>query len=452
MWQGGISKSWLPSQIVDKSQSGAIRLYQQANGEYHIAGGTTGLWWKQAEHNWQATRFEGDTPQVTTLVRAGERHWWLATDNGIWLSTDAGKTATQIALEDQFVTALVHRNDHEVWGVVERSRVFKHDPATNRIEWIKLSNLDEDALPESIDLSRLVHDIHFGRGMFSAPWSLLLSDLSAIALFVLPVTGLLYWWLPRLWRYRRKQGHSVNKTVKQRWAIWLYRMHAPVLGLICSIPIVYLSISGIFLDHSTGLRNLMKQTRLEHSILPPVYNLTDWDNEIYSLIVDVVNPERFSLGTRLGLFTTNDNGQHWQRESLRGEAASFIWISRQGRDQKFIGGMGGPNYIKNSTTGAQWKKLPYGAHMPTDVTRSVTGQSIWKTQNGLKLFDLDKGYMDLPMVLPRLEYVPWFFVLDGLHSGLLIHQQWKWLNDFFAIMAIILVMTGLIRWWCVKWL
>ena len=53
---------------------------------------------------------------------------------------------------------------------------------------------------------------------------------------------------------------------------------------------------------------------------------------------------------------------------------------------------------------------------------------------------------------PVTDYVPWFYVLDGLHSGVLIHSQWKWVNDFIAVIAIFLVITGLIRWWRKKWI
>ena len=458
MWQNGISVSFLPSQIVEKSHNGVLRLYQNVNKEHHLVGGNTGLWWKHGEQQWQATRFEGDTPQVKTLTHISEsswwletdQGWWLATDNGVWLSTDNGKTAGQFALANQLVTSLVQSDVDKIWGIVDRSRVFKLDIATRQVEWIALAGLSEALLPESIDLSRLVHDVHFGRGIFSAPWSLLLSDLSAIALFVLPVTGFMYWWLPRLWRRKRKQGLCVNKEIKQRWAIWLYRFHAPVVGLVCVLPIVYLSITGIFLDHSSGLRNLMKQTRLHQSILPPVYNLPNWDNQIYSLLLEKGNTKHFSLGTRLGLFSTDDSGQSWQRESLQGKASSFIWTSRQFKEQQFIGGMGGPNYFRKSKNN-QWVKLPHGAHMPTDVTLTESGQSLWKTQKGLKLFD-ENGYTDHKIILPKQNYVPWYYIFDGLHSGLLIHEQWKWLNDFFAIMAMFLVITGLIRWWRVKWL
>jgi len=450
MWQGGLSENGVPTQIVDKSHHGTMRLYQIVEDDHHLSGGHSGLWWKQGEQPWQATRFADDTPQVYSLIHTADHSWWLATDNGVWQSNDNGITASQFALANHSVTALVQSDANKIWGVVDRSRVFKLDVTNRTVEWIAIASLNQMELPDSIDLSRLVHDVHFGRGIFNAPWSLLLSDLSAIALVVLPLTGLLYWWLPRLWRRKRQQGRSVNKQVKQQWAIWLYRFHAPVIGIVCVVPIIYLSITGIFLDHSTGLRSLMKQTRIDQPLLPPVYRLSNWDGQIYSLFVDQQNTRHFSLGTRLGLFSTDDSGQNWYRESLQGAAASFIWTSRQIKDQQFIGGMGGPNYFRNSND-EPWFKLPHGAHMPTDITLTATGESLWKTSKGLKLLD-ENGYRDQKASLPELDYVPWYYILDGLHSGLLIHEQWKWLNDIFAILAIFLTTTGLIRWWRVKWL
>jgi uncharacterized iron-regulated membrane protein len=89
--------------------------------------------------------------------------------------------------------------------------------------------------------------------------------------------------------------------------------------------------------------------------------------------------------------------------------------------------------------------------MPTDITRDAAGQTLWKTPRGLKVWDGNR-FQDHPASLPQLDYVPWFYVMEGLHSGLLIHPQWKWINDAVALLAVLLVITGLWRWWKVKWL
>jgi len=465
LWQDGMSGSWLPQRVVEKSERSMMRIYQMLDDKPHLVGGPTGLWWRDDAEKWQKVFFIGDQPRVTSVVRDSQvpgSAWWLATDNGLWrraadgdlwMLIQAGPPARQIALAGQHITALTAADENSLWGVVDRSRVFRYDRLTGELHWIALSPLGREVLPATIDLSRLVHDVHFGRGVFSAPWSLLWNDMSGFALLLLPLSGLLYWWLPRIWRHRREQGWRVSKICKQRTARWLYRFHAPILGLVCLLPLVYLSISGIMLDHSE-LRRWMKQISLSQQWLPPVYDMPDWQNEIYNLMVTPGVNHTISLGTRMGLFSTDDDGLHWRREILHDNmgdsSASFVWMTRQLGQQRFIGGMGGPNYQQSDLK--SWKRLPHAAHMPTDVTLMRDGRSVWKTSRGVFILNGEDEFTPLKVNLPQVNYVPWFYVLDGLHSGVLIHVQWKWMNDLFALLALALVTTGMIRWWRIKWL
>jgi hypothetical protein len=52
----------------------------------------------------------------------------------------------------------------------------------------------------------------------------------------------------------------------------------------------------------------------------------------------------------------------------------------------------------------------------------------------------------------KIESINWFDLIDGLHTGEIIASWWKWNNDIISIMAIIVVVTGLMRWWKRKWL
>ena len=468
LWQGGVSNAWLPQPVVEKSEKGLVRLFQMEGGKPLLAGGPAGLRWRDRAGQWQGVLFGDDQPRVTALLRDNRGRgsaWWLATDNGLWhwrraaqrdtgTFSAAGLPARPVALAGQHITALTAADEVSLWGVVDRSRVFRYDRQTKHVHWIALSPLRHEALPGNIDLSRLVHDLHFGRGLFSAPYSLLWNDVTGFALLLLPLSGLLYWGLPRIWRRRRKQGMEVNKNHKQRTARWLYRLHGPSLGLVCLFPVVYLSITGIMLDHSTGLRRWMKQTSLSHQWLPPVYGIGSWQNEIYGLLLNDAGDESFSLGTRLGLFTTGDGGRHWRREMLGDKpnerTSNFVWTTRQIGSQRFIGGMGGPNYqqVDQDT----WQRLPRGAHMPTDISLIRDGRSVWKTSRGVFVQDGNNKFTPLPVRLPQAGYVPWFYIFDALHSGVLIHVQWKWVNDLVALLALVLVTSGLIRWWRVKWL
>jgi hypothetical protein len=458
LWQAGVPEALVPERIIAKRDAGAMRLYQVVDAEQRLAGGPAGLWWSNDRgRHWQPTDFgQPGVPYVHQLLRL-EGRWVLATNDGLWLTRDKGRSAEPWLLAGHPITALAPRDRHSLFAVEDRSRMLVADLQTRQMQWLTLGTIPAVELPDRIDLSRLVHDLHFGRGLSRAPWSLWWSDITAVGLCLLPLSGFLYWWLPRYWRRRRRRGRLVSKPTRQRLARWLYRAHAPVIGLAIVVPLLYLSVTGILLDHMPELRGWMKQTRLGQPVLPPVYRLPAWQNEIYAIVSRPGVPAQFSVGTRLGLFATRDGGRHFRRVHLAGEQARFVWTARQDDGLIVLGGMGGPNYLGSSPEARRpdqavsWRPLPQGAPMPTDITRDADGLTLWKTPRGLKAWD-GHTFQDYPAALPQLEYVPWFYVMDGLHSGLLIHPQWKWINDAVALLAVVLVVTGLWRWWRVKWL
>ncbi len=469
LWQSGIDESWVSDVVLEKSRSGIFRLYHVDAGTdgVHIIAGSTGMWWRtDSIESWGETQFENnDTPQIKAIVNDAITRGaikWLATDDGIWKLTGNATQAHRWGMRSHFVNSLTQSSKaNELLGVVDRTRVFRVNTDTGNLIWLNLQPLQaQQWLPEKIDLNRFVRDLHFGRGMFSAPWSMLWNDASAIAMTVLPITGLLYWGLPRWWKRKRLQGTPRSKRHKQSRVRLMYRLHAPVIGVLTLVPILYLSITGIFLDHAEGLRGFMKSVSISRVWQPPVYSYASWGNEIYNVVSYPQQPEKISIGTRLGLFTSEDNGQSWQREQLMpskkaNEKSAFIWMMKRIDDYLFIGGMGAPNFVKRGDS--NWRIVKGVGHMPSDVTLDGQGNTWWMTRQGIKVGKLAAaGFKSSPVQLPKQiagqDYVPWYFVLDGLHSGLLIHPQWKWVNDVVSIMALFLVATGLIRWWRVKWL
>jgi len=468
LWQAGIDESWMPEAVVEKSRRGIFRLYHidSSKPDLHIVAGSTGMWWRtNSADNWHETQFGANgAPQIKAIVddvlSAGKIKW-LATDDGIWKLSDNAAQAYRWKMQSHFVNSLTQGSKAtELLGVVDRSRVFRINTQTGKLAWLNLQPLNTpQLLPEKIDLNRFVRDLHFGRGVFLAPWSMLWSDASAIALAVLPVTGLLYWWLPRLWKHKRLQGKPLARQHKQSRIRLLYRMHAPVLGVLTLVPILYLSVTGIFLDHAEGLRDFMRSISVTRAWQPPVYNYASWEGEIYNVLAYPRQPEKISIGTRLGLFTSENSGLSWQREHLMptekaNKKSAFIWMMKRVGDDVFIGGMGAPNFIKRGNGG--WRIVKGAGHMPSDVTFDEKGNRWWMTRHGIKIertnADVLRQAISLPEQKKATQRVPWYFVFDGLHSGVLIHQQWKWVNDIVSVLAVFLVVTGLIRWWRVKWL
>lgn len=455
LWQDGVSANWVNAEVKDKSESGQVRLYQlnPLHPEQQVSGGLTGMWWSEnAGKNWQATRFERTeiAPMVYALVFTPAGDVWIASDDGLWLSKDQGKTARQHLLAGKWISTItINEKQQQLSGVIARSKIFHYDLKSGDLNWPALQPVDSAILPDSVNLSRFTRDLHYGRGVFTIWLSLLWNDVSAIAMVVIPVTGLLFYFLPLKWKRNKRQNKMVSPHYKKQLVRWLFRLHAPLSGLIASLPILYLSLSGILLDHSTALRSWMKSVDITRQWQTPVYSLASWEGEIYGLVTARDKPTGFSIGTRLGLFSTEDNGRHWQRELLPGPVSFFVWTLRQQQDAIFIGGMGGPNLVKQGKR--SWHAVKAAGHMPSDITSSGS-QWIWKSHHGLVAGNPKTGFRHHQLRLPGTTYIPWFYVIDALHSGVLIHSQWKWVNDFIAVLAVILVLTGLIRWWRKKWI
>ena len=456
LWQNGVNTSFVNEEILHEVTVAPFKVYQldPDNLAQRVTGGQTGLWWSEdAGKKWQASRFENSntTPQVYTAVYSAS-HLWIATDNGLWLSRDNGRTASLFGLSGIAITAITQGSEADtLLAVAERSSVIRINSLTKEVHPFRLSPLDRQQLPDAISLSRFVRDLHYGRGVFAAPLSLLWNDAAGIAMLLIPLSGVLFFILPRYWRRKKQQGIEIDHLLKKNSMRWLFRLHAPLLGLITFIPILYLSVTGIMLDHGKDLMQWMKQNNVSRAWQTPVYDMQSLDGEIYSILGYQGQANRFSIGTRLGLFTTDDKGVNWRREKLLGDKSWFIWSLVRDKEQVFIGGMGGPN-LYQSIEQPQWQPVKNSGHMPSDVVFLNDANWLIKTRHGLLAGSPAKGFDKIQASLPQLDYVPWYYFIDGLHTGMLIHAQWKWINDLFAILAMLLVITGLVRWWHKKWI
>lgn len=456
LWQGGVSAVWLNESVTDKSKTSQTRLYQinNLNPQQHVTGGLTGLWWSEnAGGDWNNTDFIAakQRPMISTVLFSSKNKLWIASDDGLWLSDDGGKIAMPVVLAGNWISSLaIDEKNNTLMGVIDRTKIFSYDIENKKINFIEIKTVNLESLPNAISLSRFIRDIHYGRGVFYIPLSLLWNDVSAIAMIVLSLSGFLFYWLPRRWRKNKELNIKVSHKYKKQTIRWLFRLHGPTFGLLTVIPFVYLSLTGILLDHGKEFRNWMSSTEITRNWQTPVYNLNSWDGEIYGIDSDKDKLNKFSVATRLGLFTTHDNGQHWQRERMPGNKALFVWSLRRHGDTVFIGGMGGPNMVK--TANSPWSPVKGVGHMPSDITIDEKNNWVWKSRHGLMSGNTKDGFTHQQSNLPVTDFVPWFYVIDGLHSGVLIHSQWKWINDLISVFAIVLVITGLIRWWRKKWI
>lgn len=431
LYRDAVPNHYLNDEFVKDTAKRAMDTIQKSDSENKgvlIQGGNRGVWWSDdnGEH-WIKSSFDHreNMPMVTAIVpdiNGSFTTLYIATNDGIWHSTNRGHTFERVGMENQFVNALTYDSVRGgLIGVIDRSDIFRFDTNSSTIIYLQLTPPDTTQLPQSITMGRFVYDLHFGRGVFSGMGSWLWSDIAGIALALLALTGIMFWLLPKYYVARADRGRTVSSQTRGGMYRWIWRMHAPLMGLFASIPILYLSLSGILIDHSKALRPWMKSVDLSRTYLPPVYGFGSLEGEIYGVASYPDSPESLIIGTRYGVFDSNDSGKSWHYAK---EVHTFAkGVNREG-DTITIKGMGGPDYTKRDGDGWKEKKKKMG-----------------------RCCDDSKGSLS-----PVLTHVSWFNVIDGLHTGMIIAPWWSWANDLFAIIATLLVITGLIRWCRKKWL
>jgi len=495
--QQGKAPAWAtPSDLQEFAGRNVVR-FHQINPEpplNRVAGGPRGLWFSQdAGADWSATVFsDGDHPQIFAVTpdpTLGWKRLWFATDNGVYRSLDKGATAAPAGFPGEHVTSIAASDrPDELFVVIDRSRVLRYATADGRTEEVVLAPLDETARPPQVDLIHFVHDLHFGRAFFGPLTSQLMNDIGGIGMFLLSVTGLLYWGLPKYWKSRKGAAVRTSKAAKKTTIKWLFNMHSPTIGLASVLMLLYLSITGALLGHGRELLMWMRSVQVPQAYLTPAFAMKSWDGWIESIVAYPGAPGVFTIGSRIGMFTTADGGQTFAREEdANGRpVVAAARLRRLGDKVLVANGMAGPSTIrpddkaqeiiaapeKSRMLGAGGpgmgarpaappagmdgrKKMGMGGmegmFMPTDVTQ-VGERLLWKSSNKFFVTDEEgRSLESFEVNQPRDDGAPWINWILRLHMGTIFWSEWKWINDIFATFVVFLTGTGLIRWWRKKW-
>lgn len=495
--QASAPSSLTSSQLAQNAARNVIRALQidPENSALRIAAGPRGLWrTTDGGAAWTPTRFEDDArPQIFAIEADPALGWsrlWIGSDEGLYVSTDRGETATLSGLAGERVTALSRgAAPAEMLGVIDKTKVFRFDPdAPSKAETLALAPLPEEARPTEIRLHRFLRSLHFGRGLFEAPTSRLVNEAGGLAMFTLAITGLLYWGFGKWWRMQAKAGaRGMTPEAKRTTTAWLYRTHAATIGIVCSPILLYLALTGVVMDHDRELGGWLRSIVTPKAMLTPAFKLASWDERIDALIGYPDAPGAFSVGNMYGMFTTADGGKSWAREEdghgrpiggasrmrrigdrvaimagnattalIRGDDFSFHEASlapADGMGAKPMAGAGG----EGAPAGPPMRMIAGGGmdarlFAPSDVS-AFEGGLLWRTAAGLVLTDVDGNRLKtLDAAQPDAPGVPMFMWLRGVHTGMLFWSEWRWVNDLFATLAVFLTLTGVIRWQRQKWM
>jgi len=369
------------------------------NARHIIAGGYRGLF----ESYDSGKSFKKILSLQILSIVPYDNKLYIATSNGIY-SYDF-KNLKEIALRGDYITSL-SISKYRIVVVIDKKELIILDRENLKIIDKKTVNIREEELQEDIKLSRFIRDLHYGRGLFDGDISLFINDYGAIISIFLSLSGYFIWFLIKLKKYPK----IIRKSIK---------IHANIFTIIAVVPLFILTITGIFLDHSTVLSNFMHSVKISHSLLPPVYNRLKSD--IWSVDFD---GEIYRIGNRYGVYKSK-NLSDWKLEN-KGFAYKMI---RRG-SILYVSGMGAPNRVYKDSKISILKNTP---HMFRDIFMDNTQIKFFSnSQNEFKL--------------PKFKNITLYTLLFTLHNGSFFSSWWIWINDIIAIFLIILYVTGIFRW------
>ncbi|WFL76331.1 PepSY domain-containing protein [Altererythrobacter arenosus] len=449
--QNSVPAEWT-SERVGRLVPGTVIRHIAVEDQRIFGASERGAWFSDDGKSWSPVDFEGISgqPQTNGIAQLGEGFAgaYLATDDGIWRLGPDGRSATRAGLEGRHLTALSEgHGDGTLLAVEEKSALVAYDLASERAREIDIS-ANVSGLSPTMPLHRFVMDIHFGRALLPGNWSIWLNDLGGVALAVLSITGIGYWYITR-------RGRRRGMTMKTQRGImrWMFRGHAPVIGLLGLIPILYISLSAFPMNHIYGFLDWAQGREISRASLPAAYQAVTFDHEIDGAVAWPDDPDRISLATRFGVLETRDGGKSWASDiSIPLEpGAPGANLFRIG-DTVFAAFGGGDNFARTSGSD-EWQPL-------AGTTRALTGgardgealylknsQAIYRGDS-LSAEFADTG-IDFASAAPG---TPLFLYIVDIHVGLIFHDEFKWANDLFAALALLLALSGPVMWLRRKWI
>lgn len=451
--QTEVPKNWLSSATLRYLPATVMRyvVVDQNNTNNWIGGSERGLWLtKDKGTSWSKLSFPNDrNPQIMRFAKldaADKQTTIIATDDGLWIMDSFGSRIKRLALAGRYINMISPGSTpNEIIGVENFETIFKlkFDNPSN-IEIIDISEAEITGLPNEVSMYKFLFDLHFGYGLYSRNISTWINDFGGIALMILSFTGFLSWYLQRKWR----KNKPLPSTSERRSSIikLIYRSHAPIIGIIAIVPILYLSITGILFNHIYAFINWGEKIDIERSNLPYVWRYETLKGEIDQIITYPDQPQKMSISTRYGILDTLDGGLNWEANTSTGSERGQLF--RTG-DHVFYSNNSRQFFTKKDgdTKWSSMKGIPtivYDAEFLNSGLMLKNSRGFFRDKGGYN-FEIDA------MKHPELNSATLYLFMIEIHTGNAIHPQFKWISDLFTIMGIIMVVTGPILWWRRKW-
>lgn len=420
-----------------------------------LGGSERGLWSsRDGGTSWQAVEFKGldYSPQVYALSMHpshGFARALVGTDDGIWQLSREGVAEAWLLRGRSIHSISPEGEPGHLVGVADRSDIFTLATTTGDIEWPNMRPIAA-VISGAVTLNRYVLNTHFGHGLAEGGFGVLINDYSGIAMVILGVSGFIFWYTKRRWKANPSKSEPARK---RRVTAWLYRSHAPIIGTLAVIPIFCVSVTGIFGDHIRAIYKWTESVTVPSYLVPAGFSMRSLDDDIQDIVVNPAKPDEWLIATRKGLYVSADGGENWLRDNTlpiqKADYGNSLNLFRV-RDTLFVGaGLNASFYSRDG--GQNWQAV---AGPFTGISSGAHSNGVWYLKNSQGVFSGDVGAEMTKAAVnpPPLTGMPLFLYLADIHTGHAIGPWFVWVNDFIAVLALILVLSGPVIWWRRKWM
>ena len=450
--QNSVPTTWTSKQI-NRLVPGTVMRHVVATPAKIVGGSERGTWLSSDKgQTWKKVAFGGLSHQPQLFGFAGSARGnfsgvYLATDDGLWTLTADGASALRIALRGAHLTSISPGHDDATVVVVrDHSDLLTIDKQSGAVTTIDRSDSVSGLTPD-VPFDTFIREIHFGRGLLAGGWSIWLNDFAGVAIIVLSLSGFAYWLVKR-------NGKAMGLSLPARKGAvkWLFRSHGPLVGLIATLPILYIAATAIPLNHIYGFIDATKGWEVSRASLPPAYQASNLNGEIDAVVAWPGEPGRLSISSRFGVLGSRDNGRTWRMEPSIPDPSGMAGANLFRIDDSVFVGRGGDRNIVQHLGGDRWQLLK---GPPTGMTGAARQGEQWLVKSSRGFYTAADGAPTYGKAgvefKDAVSGTTWFLFAADIHAGVIFHEQFKWLNDVFAVLAVLLVISGPVIWLRRRW-
>lgn len=297
-----VSRNWLPKEYrYNNWNNAAIRGINEIGKDSLLAYGNIGIWLTNNDLSKFTDFNKGfskgiDNRKVSDLRKTQSGELFAATQFGLFRLSNQNNAwqKVQLPIEEERIVALEELGDSLL--VISRSYILLGYGKENFKEFSIIRLNGPNGAENRVSLFRTIWTIHSGEIWGNA--GRFIVDIGGIAMILLSLTGLFYFFAPKVLR-RIKSKINLKSKIK-RANRWSFKWHLKV-GIVASVLLLVVTLTGMFLRPPLLIPIASKTVKpIRGSILD---SENYWNDKLRDLIYDS-DRKVFLLATSDGIYFT----------------------------------------------------------------------------------------------------------------------------------------------------